>query len=116
MGKTTEQRDRATLEAMGRIFCSSKHKEAEKDEAGLCTQCRSTIEATLERTAICPYGHAGNCQDCDIHCQRGEARERIREIMRYAAPRMTILHPLMTAEYLRKKVKGKRSETRFDAV
>ena len=109
MGKAKEQRDRATLEAMGRIFCSTKHADAAKDETGLCQQCRSTIEATLARTQACPYGHEGNCQDCDIHCQRGEARERIREIMRYAAPRMTIRHPLMTADYLRKKIKSRRA-------
>ena len=109
MDKTIEQRDRATLEAMGRIFCSSRHKDAGKDEAWLCAQCRDTIEFTLERTAACPYGHVGNCQNCDIHCQQGEARERIREIMRFAAPRMTFLHPLMTAEYLRKKIRTRRA-------
>ena len=63
------------------------------------------IDATLARTAICPYGHEGNCQDCDIHCQRGEAQMRIKEIMRYSAPRMTLRHPIMTAGYLRKKLR-----------
>ena len=95
-------KDRRTLEAIGRIYCSAHHDDA-KDEAGLCPSCRETVAATLARTEACPYDHEGNCQDCDIHCQRGEAQARIREIMRYSAPRMAVRHPLMTAEYLRKK-------------
>ncbi|MDO5118314.1 MAG: nitrous oxide-stimulated promoter family protein [Eggerthellaceae bacterium] len=96
-------KDRKTLEAIGRIYCSGNHAQPEKDSAGLCPRCRETVEATLQRTVVCPYGHEGNCQDCSIHCQRGEAQERIRQMMRYAAPRMTFRHPLMTLEYLRKK-------------
>ena len=96
-------KDRKTLEAIGRIYCSAHHDGTPKDAAGLCASCRQAIDRTLERTASCPYGHEGNCQDCDIHCQRGEAQLRIKEIMRYAAPRMTLRHPLMTMEYLRKK-------------
>lgn len=96
------EKDRATLEAMGRIFCKAHHA-GPKDASGLCASCRETVDATLARTEACPYGHRGNCQDCDIRCQRGDARERIREIMRYAAPRMAARHPLMTMEYLRKK-------------
>ena len=80
------EKDRRTLEAIGLIYCKAHHADAVKDAAGLCS----------------------SCQDCDIHCQRGEAQERIKEIMRYSAPRMAYRHPLMTAEYLRKKIKGKR--------
>ena len=96
------EKDRATLEAMGRIFCKAHHAER-KDASGLCASCRQTVDATLARTESCPYAHVGNCEDCDIHCQHGEARDCIREIMRYAAPRMTFRHPLMAFDYLRKK-------------
>lgn len=95
-------RDCKVLETMSRIFCKAHHS-GEKDSSGLCPSCRETVEATLARTAVCPFGHEGNCQDCAIHCQCGEAQERIREIMRYAAPRMALRHPLMTSEYLRRK-------------
>lgn len=109
MEKTREDKDRAILEAMGRIYCHAHHPDEPKDAAALCAQCRETVDATLARTAACPFGHEGNCQDCEIHCQRGEAQERIRAIMRYAAPRMTFRHPLMTADYLRKKLRKKRA-------
>lgn len=106
MENTHVDKDRQTLEAIGRIFCSAHHNEA-RDSEGLCPSCRATIDATLERAAACPYGHETNCEDCRVHCQRGEAQARIREIMRYSAPRMAVRHPLMTMEYLRKKRKGR---------
>lgn len=99
---TQVDKDRKTLEAIGFIYCRAHH-DGTKDAAGLCPSCRETVDATLARTEVCPFGHESNCQDCTIHCQRGEARSRIREMMRYSAPRMALHHPLMTAEYLRKK-------------
>ena len=106
MENEQNSKDRKTLEAIGSIYCAAHHV-GDKDAASLCPACRETVDATLARTKACPYGHEGNCQDCDIHCQRGEARERIRAMMAYAAPRMTLRHPLMTLEYLRKKRAGK---------
>lgn len=100
-------KDRRTLEAIGRIYCRAHHRAGEGDAAGLCPACRQAVDATLGRAAACPYGHQGNCQDCPTPCQRGDAQQRIRAIMAYAAPRMALRHPLMTAEYLRRKVAGR---------
>ena len=106
MKNTHVDKDRRTLEAIGHIYCAAHH-EGEKDAAGLCPDCRNTIDATLQRATDCPFGHEHNCQDCTVHCQRGEAQERIQEIMRYAAPRMMYKHPIMAAGYLRKKLRSK---------
>lgn len=99
-------KDRRTLEAIGSIYCRGNHDAIEKDAAGMCPECREAIEQTLARAASCPHGHEGNCQDCETHCQRGEAQLRIKAIMKYAAPRMAFRHPIMTIEYLRKKLRG----------
>ena len=107
MKNTHVNKDRRTLEAIGRIYCSAHHN-GEKDAAGLCPSCRETIDATLERAAACPFGHEVNCKDCHVHCQRGEAQERIRAIMKYAAPRMALRHPVMTLGYVKKKAKRTR--------
>ncbi|MBQ6586205.1 MAG: nitrous oxide-stimulated promoter family protein [Coriobacteriales bacterium] len=107
-----KNKDLKTFEAMARIYCRAHHERTQQDDAGLCPDCRASVEATLARTQACPFGHTGNCQDCSIHCQRGEARERIRAIMRYAAPRMALRHPLMTGEYLRKKIAGRKRDHR----
>lgn len=106
MKNTHVDKDRRTLEAIGRIYCAA-HCTGDRDAAGLCPSCRATIDATLERAAACPFGHEGNCRDCRVHCQRGEAQQHIRAIMRFAAPRMALRHPVMTIGYLRKKAKGK---------
>lgn len=105
MGKSSRKsvEDRLTMEAIGKIYCRGHHKDRQRDSVLLCPECRSVIEETLKRTEACPNGHVGNCQDCDIKCQRGEAQENIRHIMRYAAPRMVFRHPVMTVKYLRKK-------------
>ena len=102
MNRNRHNREQATLEAIGRIYCNAHHAGA-KDAAGLCPQCRTTVDATLARAQACPYGHEHNCQDCDTQCQRGQAQQDVRAMMRYAAPRMAFSHPLMTIEYLRKR-------------
>lgn len=104
MGHSEANKDLKTLEAIGRIYCSAHH-DGEKDAAGLCPSCREAVDATIARVEACPFGHEGNCQDCTVHCQRGEAQQRIREIMAYSAPRMLLRHPAMTARYLAKKLK-----------
>lgn len=96
------------MEAIGSIYCCGNHDDVIRGEDIMCPECRKAIEGTLQRAEACPHGHEGNCQDCDTHCQRGEAQQSIKRIMRYAAPRMAFRHPLMTATYLRKKLRGKR--------
>ena len=100
------EKDRRILEAIGRIYCKGNHAGRAKDAAGMCPECRGVIEQTLARAEACPHGHEGNCQDCATPCQRGEAQQRIKAIMRYAAPRMMFRHPLMALDYLRKKAKA----------
>lgn len=105
MDKVTK--DRATMEAIGSIYCRGNHDGSSRGSDAMCPECRKVIEATLERAAACPYGHEGNCEDCATHCQRGDAQREIKRIMRYAAPRMAVRHPLMTATYLKKKIQSK---------
>ena len=61
---------------------------------------------TQGRSLLRPHDHEGNCQDCATPCQRGEAQQQIKAIVRYAAPRMMFRHPLMALDYLRKKAKA----------
>ena len=104
-----QEKDMRTLEAMGRMYCKKFHQDAAKDEAGLCTECRQTVNATAQRTQACPFNHEGNCQDCPIKCQRGDAQDRIKAIMKYSAPRMLFAHPAMTLRYLQRKIHGKKA-------
>ena len=99
-------KDRATMEAIGAIYCRGNHAAAVRGDDAMCPQCREAIEGTLARALACPHGHEHNCEDCETHCQRGEAQQNIKVIMRHAAPRMLVRHPVMTFGYLWKKLKG----------
>jgi hypothetical protein len=54
-----------------------------------------------QRLDHCPYGEGKpTCQNCPIHCYQKEQRKRIKEVMRYAGPRMIWHHPLMAVRHL----------------
>lgn len=108
MAQTAEKRseiDEKTLFAMGAIYCPAHHADAMRGDRGVCAQCQEVITYSLERTAACPHDHQGNCKDCEIHCYKPDMRAGIQEIMRYAGPRMTFRHPVLTAYYLKKKLR-----------
>lgn len=83
---THEQR---TVELMIRLYC--RHKEGNKE---LCPQCRELLEYATSRLARCPFqDNKPTCRLCKVHCYKPEKREQIRQIMRYAGPRMLLYYP-----------------------
>lgn len=103
------ERDRATLEAIGTIYCKAHHgRVAASAGTALCPECAEVVQYAMARTERCPSNHEGNCKDCAIHCYNGEMRAGVRAMMAYSAPRMLLRHPVMTARYLCKKVKERK--------
>jgi len=44
----------------------------------------------------CPFGpDKPTCAKCPIHCYKPQVRERVREVMRFAGPRMLLRHPVL---------------------
>lgn len=86
-------RERATVSAMIRLACRSRHGTRD----GLCADCRELQAYADARLDRCPF-QAGKptCARCLVHCYRPEMRERIRDVMRFAGPRMLKRHPLLT--------------------
>lgn len=83
---THEQR---TVELMIRLYC--RHKEGNRE---LCPQCRELLEYATSRLAHCPFQDSKpTCRLCKVHCYKPEKREQIRQIMRYAGPRMLFYYP-----------------------
>lgn len=80
------------MAAMIRIACKAWHGT----EEGLCPECeelRLFADARLER---CPFGEQKpTCANCLVHCYKPAMRERIREVMRFAGPRMLRRHPIL---------------------
>jgi len=91
------ERESATVAAMIRIACRAWHGT----EDGLCPECeelRLFADARLER---CPFGESKpTCANCLVHCYKADMRERIREVMRFAGPRMMRHHPILAFRHI----------------
>ena len=90
-------RERRTLEAMLKMYCHDRHGIAE----GLCEECGSLLAYAFERLEGCPYKlNKLTCLKCPVHCYRRDMREQVREVMRYAGPRMLRSHPVLAVLHL----------------
>ncbi len=78
---------------MVRLHCRRQH--GAKD--ALCAECAELMRYAGKRLDKCPFQEGKTtCAKCPVHCYKPAMRERIRQVMRYAGPRMTWRHPIMT--------------------
>jgi hypothetical protein len=90
-------RELRTIEAMLKIACRDPHAPT----AGLCADCTALLDYAARRLAACPFGEAKpTCANCRIHCYGPREREAVREMMRYAGPRMLLRHPVLALAHL----------------
>lgn len=90
------ERERATLEAMVRLYCRGVHGTAGEP----CPGCRDLIAYAERRLQKCPFhDEKPPCADCPIHCYQPKLREQVREVMRYAGPRMMLHHPFFALRH-----------------
>lgn len=83
------EQEKQTVERMIRLYC--RKKEGNKQ---LCPRCEKLLEYAHARLSRCPFGEKkSTCRQCTIHCYKPEMKERMREVMRYAGPRMLLYHP-----------------------
>ena len=88
--------ERATVRAMIRIYCRYNHQADP-----LCKNCTELWDYADERLTKCPFGlEKPTCQNCPIHCYKPEMRQQVKEVMRYAGPRMIWHHPIMAIRHL----------------
>ena len=101
------QREKKTIGVMVGIFCCDKHG-AEKGK--LCLECEELLEYAYKRLDKCPFGaDKGPCSKCEVHCYKPAMRDRVREVMGYAGPRMIGKHPVLAVRHLLDGRKGKGS-------
>ena len=99
------RRERETIKAMTRIYCRGHHQT----NGTLCDACAELQEYALWRLEKCPFQEEKTtCANCAIHCYRPDMRERVRDMMRYAGPRMTWRHPFLAFMHL--VVDGRKKE------
>jgi hypothetical protein len=90
-------REVKTIKAMIRLYCNDHHKPA----AELCPECESLEQYALERLRKCPFQEKKTtCANCPVHCYRSDMRQKVRDIMRYSGPRMTLKHPVLALQHL----------------
>ncbi len=80
------------LETMVKIYCKSK------DE--LCEDCQELVSYATIRVEKCPFGeNKTSCSKCKVHCFQEPYRSKIKEVMKYAGPRMALRHPVKTIKH-----------------
>lgn len=90
------EQEKQTVEQMIRLYC--RKKEGNKE---LCPQCRALLEYSHARLSRCPFGeNKSTCKLCAIHCYKPAMKEQMREVMRYAGPRMLFYHPVAACRHL----------------
>jgi hypothetical protein len=104
-------RERKTVEAMIRIYCRDRHET----RTPLCDDCSNLLNYARKRLDMCPFQEGKtSCGNCRVHCYKPDMRGKIRDVMRYAGPRMLYRHPLLAFHHaidgLRKEP-GRKSRT-----
>lgn len=91
-------REWKTIQAMIRIYCRNMHGKGSA-LCGACEELRLYAERRLEK---CPFAEEKpTCVMCPVHCYEASMRERVRQVMRYAGPRMLVRHPILAIRHLR---------------
>lgn len=83
------------------LYCQHKHGKLSKDEQALCSSCRELNAYAQERISHCPFMETKTfCSNCKVHCYETQKREEIRQVMRYAGPRLLLKRPLMVLHHM----------------
>jgi len=87
--------EQRVVEQMIRLYCRRK----EGNET-LCPACSELLQYALTRLERCRFSNNKTiCKKCPVHCYSPKMRERIREVMRWAGPRMIIYHPIAAIKH-----------------
>lgn len=98
------RREEKTVAAMIHLFCRDQHGS----KGGLCDECSELLEYARLRLDKCPFGtDKPACQQCPVHCYQPAKREQMRQVMRYAGPRMMLRHPVLAVLHLIDALRGR---------
>ncbi|QFU24726.1 nitrous oxide-stimulated promoter family protein [Shewanella eurypsychrophilus] len=90
-------REFQTIQAMVEIYCRA-HKHGDMSD---CQACQEFLQYAHTRLDRCPYGQEKpTCNKCPVHCYKPHMKEKAREIMIFAGPKMLLPHPIMAIRHL----------------
>lgn len=91
------KRENRTIELMIGIYCRENHDAP----GGLCGDCRELLDYARLRLKKCPFQERKTtCGNCAVHCYKPAMRGKVKDVMRYAGPRMARKHPLLALGHL----------------
>jgi hypothetical protein len=91
-------RELRTIRAMVDLYCRDHHAP----NGDQCRECMALVDYATRRLDRCVFGDdKPTCANCKVHCYNVPMRERVREVMRYAGPRMIWRHPVLALLHLR---------------
>lgn len=100
------KQEKATVGSMIEIYCHGIHKTK---RGALCEECRALRDYAALRTEKCPFMETKTfCSACKVHCYSKEMQEKIRQVMRYAGPRMLFVHPVLALRHMKVTIEQKR--------
>ena len=103
------EREKKLIPVMIKKYCHGKHKT----KGEVCEDCRQLTEYALFRLEKCPFKvNKQFCSFCKIHCYKPEMREKIKDVMKYAGPRMILTHPVFAFKHVFQMVGHKRKVKR----
>ncbi len=103
------RQEKRTIDAMLGVYCRDRHGT----RSVLCPECAHLQDYAHRRLDTCPFQEDKPvCNRCEVHCYSQATRERVREVMRYAGPRMPLRHPWLSLLHLLDKLRAVPSLTR----
>ena len=95
------EREKKTIDAMLGIYCHDKHGSSRALSGGLCADCSALRQYAYQRLDACPFhDNKPACNKCTVHCYAQKKRVKVKDVMRYAGPRMLIRYPLLALLHL----------------
>ena len=92
------------------LYCRKKHHT----RGDLCPQCAALDAYAKMRADKCPFMETKTfCSNCRIHCYKPDMRAKIREVMRFAGPRMILHHPVAAIRHV---VETKKEQRRLGRI
>ena len=90
-------REKTVVLHMIEAYCHGKHGTR---RGKLCTECTQLAEYADMRISRCPFMATKTfCSQCHVHCYAPEKLQAIKDVMRYAGPRMLLRHPVLVVRH-----------------
>ena len=95
--QTKREREKRMVSQMIALYCRKKHHT----RGDLCPQCAALDAYAKMRADKCPFMETKTfCSNCRVHCYSPDMRAKIREVMRFAGPRMILHHPVAAIRHV----------------